>query len=116
MEIEIKDKKENALLDRIEVRFSVSHTNATTPKRDAVRDELAKLLNAKKDCVIVESMDSEYGRAQTNGTANIYRAVEQIKALEPTHLQKRHGMAVEEKKKVEAPKKAAAGGARKGGH
>lgn len=115
IEVEIQEKKDNPLLERLEVRFRAMHPNATTPKRDAIRDELAKLLNVKKELIVVQAMNAEHGLAATRGTANAYRSAEKLTKLEPAHLRKRHGMAVEEKLKApEAPKKEAAAPKKRG--
>jgi ribosomal protein S24E len=62
MEIEIVEKKENQLLERLEVTFKASHADEGTPQRDAVREKLSALLKAPKERVVVDAMTSEYER------------------------------------------------------
>ncbi|HLE97054.1 MAG TPA: 30S ribosomal protein S24e [Candidatus Thermoplasmatota archaeon] len=90
MEIEILSKKDNPLLDRTEVQFKVVHPNAETPKRDNVREKLAGALNAKKALVVVDRMDSTFGRHETKGYAKIYATVDALSKLERHHVLKRN--------------------------
>jgi small subunit ribosomal protein S24e len=108
MEIEIVSKKENVLLPRTEVRFKASHANEATPKRESVREKLAGALNVKKDTIVVDSMDSDFGRALTAGYARIYKTADEAKKHERWYLLKRNNFEGigEKKKKVEAPKAA----------
>ena len=76
MEIEIVSKEENQLMDRTEVTFKASHPKEGTPQREAVREKLASLLKATKERVIVDSMDSEFGRMETIGYAKVYKTKE----------------------------------------
>ena len=76
MEIEIVSKEENQLMDRTEVTFKASHPKEGTPQREVVRDKLAALLKATKERVIVDSMDSEFGRMETIGYAKVYKTKE----------------------------------------
>ena len=104
MEIEIVDKKENQLLDRTEVTFRASHAKEGTPQREMVREKLASMLKATKERVIVDSMDSEFGKMETVGYAKIYRTKEAAMKYEREHVLVRNKL----KEKVKVDKKAAA--------
>jgi len=86
MELKIIEKKENPLLHRIEVRFEVAHPKSKTPTRDEVRSLLAANLNAEKDRVILDSMETPFGAAITRGFAKIYDDVENAKKIEPEYI------------------------------
>ena len=110
MEIEILSKKENPLLDRTEVQFKVIHANAETPKRENVREKLAAALNSKKGLVVVERMNSAYGRHETKGYAKVYPSPEAIAKLENHHIMKRNNLAElipKKKERTAAPAKEA---------
>lgn len=92
MEIEILSKKDNPLLERTEVQFKVVHSGAETPKRDAVREKLAGALNAKKGLVVVDRMDTVFGRQETKGYAKVYASVDVLAKLEREHVMKRNGL------------------------
>lgn len=105
MEIEILSKHENKLLQRVEVRFKATHAKEKTPARDAVREALAKSLGGTKDAIVVDEMQSAFGKSETLGYAKQYATVDAAKKLEPHHLQLRNKFAgVTKKVKVEAPK------------
>jgi len=104
MEIEIVSKKENELLDRTEVNFKAMHPKEGTPQREAVREKLATMMKATKDRVIVDSMDSEFGKMETVGYAKVYKTKEAAMKFEREYVLVRNKL--KEKAKVE--KKAAA--------
>lgn len=106
MEIEIITKKENELLDRTEVMFKAVHPKEGTPQREAVREKIAAILKATKDRVIVDAMDSEFGKTETIGYAKVYKTKDSAMKYErePTLVRNK----LKEKVKVEKKKKVAA--------
>jgi len=105
MEIEIVEKKENELLERLEVTFKASHVDEGTPQRDAIRDKLSALLKAPKESVIVDAMTSEFGRMQTVGYAKVYKSKAAALKYEREHILVRNKL---KEKKVAVKKVAAA--------
>ena len=104
MNIEVIEKKVNPLLKRREIMFKVDHEGAT-PSREEVRKNLAAMLNAKKELVIVERMRSEYGKRETHGYAKIYKSEKGLKDIERAHIIQRNiPIEGEEKVKVETKK------------
>ena len=99
MELEIKNKRENPLLNRIEVQFIVSHPNSPTPKRDHVRDELSKAMKVPKDRVVVDNMKSSFGVHDTKGYAKIYPSKEEAMKIERDYLLKRNKLQDKPEKK-----------------
>ena len=104
MEIEIVSKKENELLDRTEVNFKAMHPKEGTPQREAVREKLATMMKATKDRVIVDSMDSEFGKMETVGYAKVYKTKEAAMKFEREYVLIRNKL----KEKVKVETKAAA--------
>lgn len=98
MEIRIIEEHANPLLKRHEYRFEVAHATAATPSRDAVRGELAKLVKASKDRVIIERMRARYGTAVTRGDAMVYETVDAAKSTERSHILVRNGLKEKEAK------------------
>ena len=86
MDIEITNKKENQLLNRIEVEFTIEHPEEKTPTRDSVRAKLSDMLNAPKDTVIVDKMRSKFGRMTTVGYAKVYKDGDTAKSVERKHM------------------------------
>ena len=105
MEIEIVSKKENELLDRTEVTFKAVHPKEGTPQREVVREKLASMLKASKDRVIVDAMDSEFGKMETVGYAKVYKTKEAAMKFEREHVLVRNKLkeAVKKEKKAAAP-------------
>jgi len=110
MDIEIKDKKQNPLLSRWEVRFSVAHPNEKTPSRDAIREKVAAAVGSKKSLVVVDSMNSAFGKQVTTGYARVYDTPEAIGKNEPMYLLKRNKLEELKPKKKERTEAAPAAG------
>ena len=102
MEIQVLDRRENALLKRVEVTFKVVHKAEPTPTRDALRAELTKALKATKDVVIVDGAASTFGRSETHGYAKVYKTKEQALSVERKHVLIRNRL-VEPEAKKEGP-------------
>lgn len=92
MKIEIKEKKENPLQDRVEVKFTVDHTGEATPTRKAVTAELSKMMKAKNDSVVLNNLDTTYGRGISKGYAKVYGSKESALEFEREYLLKRNGI------------------------
>lgn len=103
MEVEVVTKKENELLDRVEVTFKVVHPKEGTPQREAVREKIASVLKATKERVVVDSMDSEFGKTETMGYAKVYKTKEAAMKFEREYVLVRNKL----KEKVKVEKKAA---------
>lgn len=112
MKVEIKEKVENPLLQRAEVKFKVDHSGGPTPKRLDVRAQLASQLGVSEELVVIDKLASMYGQQVASGIARAYSSRERLEELEPKYLLKRdlppeakEKAKPEEKPKVEKPKK-----------
>jgi len=103
MDVEIVSKYENKLLNRTEVRFKATHGKEKTPDRGAVREALSKSLGAGKELIVVDEMQSSFGKPETLGYAKVYATVDAAKKLEPRHLLLRNKVQGVEKKVKAAP-------------
>lgn len=101
MKMEINEKKENPLYKRTEVYFTVDHAGESTPGRNAVAEEVAKQMKAKRDCVVVTTIESVYGTGKSKGYAKVYGSKEAALELEREYLLKRNG--IEAAKEEPAP-------------
>ncbi|HEX2065965.1 MAG TPA: 30S ribosomal protein S24e [Candidatus Thermoplasmatota archaeon] len=106
MELKIVSNKENALMGRKEIVFTLRHEGETTPSRVQVRQLLAGEVGSKTENVVIDAMESEYGLGQTTGTARAYKSADEARKTERTHLLKRNGLYVEKAKKAGADAKA----------
>ncbi|MBR6204547.1 MAG: 30S ribosomal protein S24e [Clostridia bacterium] len=100
MKMDITQQKENPLLKRTEVCFTIDHAGETTPGRNAVAEEVAKKLKTKRNCVVVDSIESVYGKGMSKGYAKVYDSMEAALEYDRKHLLKRNGI---EAPKAEAP-------------
>ena len=60
MDIDVISEDENPMLHRTDVRFEITHDEAT-PSRLSVRDSLAAMLNKDADEVVVRDLDTKFG-------------------------------------------------------
>ncbi len=92
MKMEISRQNENPLMKRKEVYFSVEHVGESTPGRNAIAEEIAKKFKTKRNCVIVDSLDSIYGIGKSEGYVKVYDSKEAALEFENEYLLKRNGV------------------------
>lgn len=109
MKVEIENRKENILQERMELHFRVDHQGEPTPSRDVIKSKLAELLNVQKERVIIASTGTEFGKSETRGYAKVYDSVDAAKKHESKHVLVRNKLIQkEEKKKTQVAKSAPA--------
>ena len=81
MDVEIIEEDENPMLHRTDVRFQLTHDEAT-PSRLSVRDSLAAKLNKDAGEVVVHELDTKYGMRKTIGYAKVYDSAEDAMDVE----------------------------------
>ena len=100
MEVKIVSSKDNPLLKRKEVNFTIEHgPQGKTPGRLEVKKALAAELKLGDELVFVQSMKTLTGTSTAVGSANAYEKVEQANLVEPEYIIKRNNP---EKPKEEA--------------
>ena len=85
MDVDIIDEEENPMLHRTDVRFQLTHEEAT-PSRLSVRDSLAATMNKDADEVVVHELDTKYGMRKTIGYAKVYDSAEDAMDVEQEHM------------------------------
>jgi small subunit ribosomal protein S24e len=100
MEFKILSQKENPVLKRREVKFSVVHTQSKTPVRLDIKRSIASELQISDKLVFIKRMKTMTGTNTTIGEANAYQNEAQAKLIEPAYIMKRNSPP--EKPKVEA--------------
>ncbi len=91
MEIKIISQKDNALLKRKEVEFTISQgPKEKTPQRLDVKKALAIELKIGDEAIFVKKMHTKTGTNTTQGVANVYQSVDQAKKVEPEYVRKRN--------------------------
>ncbi|KTG08864.1 30S ribosomal protein S24 [Haloprofundus marisrubri] len=95
MEIEIIDEEENPMLHRTDVRFTMTHDEAT-PSRLSVRDSLAAKLDKNSDEVVVHELDTKFGMRKTAGYAKVYESPEFARDVEQEYMLERNKITAED--------------------
>lgn len=91
MQIKIESTKNNPLLKRKEVGFTiVQGTKEKTPQRKEVKKALAMEMKIGDEVVFVKRMNTKTGTNITQGFANVYQNIEQAKLVEPEYIRKRN--------------------------
>ena len=71
--MEITDRKENPILNRVEISWQWRHVGAATPTRAEIVDAVVKMEpGATKDRVLVKSVSTRFGQPLTTGDAYVY--------------------------------------------
>ncbi len=95
MKMKITQQKENPLQKRIEVYFTIDHNGESTPGRNAVAEEVAKQVKSKRDCVVVDIIESVYGRGVSKGYAKVYENKAAALEYDREYLLKRNEIEVD---------------------
>ena len=105
--MQIIERKENPLLDRVELVFSWEHPNEPTPSRTQMVDAAAKSEpGADKKLIFVKNVETRFGMSRTSGIALVYGSDESA-SIEPEYVIERH------KKQNETPKEESSEGPEK---
>jgi len=101
MQIKIETTKDNPLLKRREVEFTIFQgPKQKTPPRLEVKKAVAIELKIGDDVVFIKKMRTKTGTSITQGVANVYQSVAQARIVEPEYIRKRNSPS--EKSKEEA--------------
>ena len=88
--MEIIDRKENPILNRVEISWQWRHVGAATPTRAEIVDAVVKMEpGATKDRVLVKSVSTRFGQPLTTGDAYVYGDRADYEK-EPKYLLARH--------------------------
>ena len=101
MEIDIIEEDDNPMLHRTDVRFEVTHDEAT-PERLSVRDSLAAMLNKEAGEVVVHELDTKFGMRKTVGYAKVYDDTEHARDVEQDHMLERNKIVADDGEAEEA--------------
>ena len=90
-EMEITDRIENPLLNRVELSFKWNHHGAPTPSRNEMLSQLASIEpGANRDLIVIKDVVTRFGVATTTGVGLVYES-EEAMSVEPDYIIKRHG-------------------------
>ena len=88
--MEIIDRKENPILNRVEISWQWRHAGAATPTRNQIIEAVVKIEpGATKDCILVKSVSTRFGQPLTTGNAFVYGDRADLEK-EPKYILARH--------------------------
>ena len=85
MKIEITQDKANVLLNRRDILFGVTPEKEVY-SRKVVKNKLVALLDTKPGLLILDRMNTQYGRQEVVGYARLYDTVQDLKRIEPAYM------------------------------
>jgi small subunit ribosomal protein S24e len=88
MDFEVTSDKRNELLSRREVRFTLRYEGAT-PSRMQIIGKVCALLNVKEQQVVLDALNSSFGKMELTGDVRIYDSEEGRNKTERAHLMTR---------------------------
>ena len=101
MELQIIKDKTNPQLKRRDA--SIKIISKGTPSRIEVKNKLAALANSKPELIVIERLESKFGKQEVFGEASIYETEERLKQIAHKHLLVRGVPKATEEKASEAP-------------
>lgn len=96
IELKVEETRDNKLLKRKEIRYRIIFGTEPTPKRDQIKEVIAKNLGAKKELVIVDNNVQQSGKHELSGYTKIYADKESAMLYEPDYELYRNGLKVKE--------------------
>ena len=103
--MEIVERKENPLLDRVELSFVWDHPGKPTPSLAEMIEASAKSEpGSDKKLVFVKNVNTRFGMSRTTGLALVYGA-EDSASIEPNYVSERHKLEenTEDNESTESP-------------
>ena len=100
MDVDIIEETENPMLHRTDIRFEMTHEDAT-PSRLSVRDSLAAKLNKDAEEVVVHKLDTKFGMRKTVGYAKVYESPEYARDVEQDHMLERNKIVADGEEEAE---------------
>lgn len=89
VEVEIEREKENKLMHRRELIFSADHEGEGTPSRKDLNTEISNLVNASKNELVIDKVDTEYGKEKSMVHVRVYDDEEYVEEFERDYFQNR---------------------------
>ncbi len=100
--MEVLERRENPMLDRVELQFRWDHPNSPTPSLTQIVEATTKAEpGSKKNLVFVKNVNTRFGMARTSGIALVYGS-EESASIEPSYVIERHKSVTNPEPKVAA--------------
>ena len=88
--MEIIDRKENPLLNRVEIEFRWNHEGSATPSREDMLNGIASIEpGSNRDFIVVKNVNTRFGIGSTTGLGLVYADADSMK-VEPDYMHERY--------------------------
>ena len=88
--MEIIDRKENPLLNRVEIEFRWNHEGSPTPSRADMLNGIASIEpGSNKDLIVIKNVKTRFGVGSTTGLGLVYSDANSMK-VEPGYIHERY--------------------------
>ena len=88
--MEIIDRKENPLLNRVEIEFRWNHEGAATPSRQDMLNAIASIEpGSNRDLIVIKNVNTRFGTGSTTGLGIVYSDEKSMK-VEPDYMLARY--------------------------
>ena len=78
--MEIIDRKENPLLNRVEIEFRWNHEGAATPSRAEMLNGIASIEpGSNRELIVIKDVKTRFGMGSTTGLGLVYSDKESMK-------------------------------------
>ncbi|KAI5181171.1 small subunit ribosomal protein S24e [Nematocida sp. AWRm80] len=84
--VKVLERKQNPLLDRLEVSLSIYHPQGSTPDKKDVSKELGSQLNTSSDNIIVRDVYTRFGTHVSTANAKIYNKKASLERIEHKYV------------------------------
>ncbi len=88
MELNISHKKENPLLNRMEIDSEVVY-DAVTPNYNELLDSLSSKLNKPRELIVIKKVKTLFGEKKADVLAYLYHDAESLTKIEPKKKEKK---------------------------
>lgn len=103
MELQIIKDTTNPILERRDISIKIG--NNITPSRIEVKNKIAAMLNSKPELIVIEHLNTIFGKREIIGEACIYQSEDRLKQLAHKHLIARDAPKVTEEPEAKTEKK-----------
>ena len=91
MKVEIVGEKENPLLERREVEFTVIPEGGSETY-EAVRKKIAAMLDLNENAFVIQHMKPQFGKKVYKGFLKVYKDEKAMKSVEEKYVLRRNGL------------------------
>lgn len=96
IELKVEETRDNKLLKRKEIKYRITFGKESTPKREQIKEIIAKNIGANKELVVVDNNVQQSGKHELKGYSKIYADKESAMLYEPDYELFRNGLKVKE--------------------